>query len=156
MMETKLEDLYFKAWRSGSLVVTEAQSEQIKKWIQDNETNKVWNFCYTEGERQKAAGTFTFSDADTRTIERLQKSIDSDFLISVEKIFWKDMETGKIQNLAKMSYEEILPVYAAITNLDIPTIEAQVLQEKRAQVMNSIKKPTLDSEEEYQSSLDIE
>ncbi|MFA6785210.1 MAG: ABC transporter permease, partial [Sphaerochaeta sp.] len=32
MMETKLEDLYFKAWRSGSLVVTEEQSTQIKTW----------------------------------------------------------------------------------------------------------------------------
>ncbi|HAF86110.1 MAG TPA: ABC transporter permease, partial [Sphaerochaeta sp.] len=157
MMETKLEDLYFKAWRSGSLIVTEAQSAQIKKWIADNESNKVWDFCYAEGERQKAAGTFTFSDADIRTIERLQKSIDTDFLISVEKIYWKDIETGKIQNLAKMSYDEILIVYAAITKVDIPTIEKQILQEMRAQVMNTIKgsNPGL-SEEEYQSSLEME
>ena len=48
MMETKLEDLYFKAWRSGSLVVTEAESAQIKKWISANETNKVWDFCYRD------------------------------------------------------------------------------------------------------------
>ena len=157
MMETKLEDLYFKAWRSGSLVVTEAQSAQIKQWIKDNETNKVWNFCFTEGERQKEAGTFSFSDADVRTIERLQKSIDSDFLISVEKIYWKDTETGKTQNLAKMSYDEILPVYAAITGADVPTVEAQILQEMRAQTMNTIKgsNPGL-SEEEYQASLEME
>lgn len=156
MMETKLEDLYFKAWRSGSLVVTEAQSAQIKAWIKDNETNKVWDFCFTEGERQKAAGTFTFDDAAIRTIERLQKNIDTEFLISVEKIYWKD-DAGKTNNLARMSYEEILPVYAAITNLQIPAIEAQLLQELRAQKMNIIKgsNPGL-TEEEYQSSLDIE
>ncbi|MFA6682071.1 MAG: ABC transporter permease, partial [Sphaerochaeta sp.] len=157
MMESKLEDLYFKAWRSGSLVVTEAQSAQIKKWITDNESNKVWNFCLIEGERQKVAGTFTFSDADVRTIERLQKNIDTEFFISVQKIYWKDMETGKTQNLAKMSYKELLPVYSALTNMDIPAIEAMVLQNIRDQAMNTIKNsnPGL-SQEEYQSSLDME
>ena len=156
MMETKLKDLYFKAWRSGSLVVTEEESLQIKKWIKENETNKVWDFCLAEGEKQQAAGNFTFSDADTRTIAKLQDRIDTEFLISVEKVFWKD-DAGHTQNLAKMSYENILPVYAAITNIDIPTIEAQILQEMRAQVMNTIKgsSPGL-SEEEYKSSLEME
>lgn len=156
MMETRLEDLYFKAWRSGSLVVTEQQSDQIKKWIKENETNKVWNFCFAEGERQQAAGTFSFNDADKRIIERLQTRIDTEFLISVEKVFWTD-ENGKTSNLAKMPYNEILPVYAAITGLDIPTIEAQVLQEMRAQVLNTIKASTPDlSEEEYLNNLELE
>lgn len=157
MMETKLEDLYFKAWRGGSLVVTEAQSAQIKKWIKDNETNKVWNFCLEEGERQQEAGTFSFSDADKRTIERLQKSIETEFLISVEKIFWKDTQSGKTQNLAKMSYEEILPVYAAINNIDVAKVEEQILVEVRAQQMNTIKgsNPGL-TDEEYMASLDME
>lgn len=157
MMEAKLQDLYFKAWRGGSLVMTEAESAQIKQWIKDNENNKVWTFCLLEGERQKNAGTFTFSAADTRTIEKLQDRIDTEFIVTVDKTYWKDPATGKTQNLAKLSYQEILPVYAAIVGLDIPTIENQVIQDMRAQVMNTIKgtSPGL-TEEEYQSSLEME
>ena len=72
MMENRLKDLYFKAWRSGELVVTEAQSAQIRKWIAANDTNKVWNFVLKEGEAQREAGTFVFNAAYQRVITRLQ------------------------------------------------------------------------------------
>ena len=112
MMETRLEDLYFKAWRAGSLVVTEEQSETIKRWIAENETNKVWDFCYLEGERQREAGLFTFSSADQRTIDRLQDKIDTEFLISVDTILHTDAESGKTKNLAKVNYKENESIYA--------------------------------------------
>lgn len=157
MMETKLEDLYFKAWRSGSLVVTEEQSAQIKTWIADNKTNTVWNFCYAEGEKQRAAGTFTFSAADQKTIDRLQSRIETEFLISVEKLFWTDPVTGKTKNLEKMDYEDILPVYASITGLEPKDVEAQTLTEIRSQVLNTIKETSPDlTDEEYASSLEME
>ena len=157
MMENKLEDLYFKAWRSGSLVVTEKQSAQIKTWIADNKTNTVWDFCYVEGERQRTAGTFTFSAADQKTLDRLQSRIETEFLISVKKILWTDAATGKTRNLVKMDYEEILPIYASITNLETEVVEEQTLTEIRSQTLNTIKEtsPGL-SEEEYASSLTME
>ncbi|MCK9599785.1 MAG: ABC transporter permease, partial [Sphaerochaeta sp.] len=139
MMETKLEDLYFKAWRAGTLKVTEEQSAQIREWIAANETNKVWDFCYAEGERQKEAGTFTFSSADQRTIERLQEKIDTEFLISVDKVLWTDPATQKVHNLARMDFSEIEAIYADLLKIDIAVIEKQTRDEIRSQVLNNLK-----------------
>lgn len=157
MMETKLEDLYFKAWRAGTLKVTEEQSAQIREWIAANETNKVWDFCYAEGERQKEAGTFTFSSADQRTIERLQEKIDTEFLISVDKVLWTDPATQKVHNLARMDFSEIEAIYADLLKIDIAVIEKQTRDEIRSQVLNNLKASTPDlSEEEYAANLEIE
>ncbi len=157
MMETKLEDLYFKAWRAGTLKVTEEQSAQIKTWIAANETNKVWDFCYAEGERQKAAGTFTFSSADQRTIDRLKEKIDTEFLISVDKVLWTDPATQKVHNLARMDFIEIEAIYANLLNVDIAVIEKQTRDEIRNQVLNNLKASTPGlSAEEYEANLQIE
>ena len=157
MMEARLKDLYFKAWRAGSLVVTEEESARIKKWIADNETNKVWDFCLKEGERQRIAGTFTFSDADVRTIERLQDKIDSDFLINVDKMFYTDPETNKTRNIAKMPFEDVLQIYADMLNIDVQVIADQVDTEVRSQVLNNLKAATPDlSAEEYEANLTLE
>ncbi|WP_443022450.1 ABC transporter permease [Sphaerochaeta sp.] len=157
MMETKLKDLYFKAWRAGTLHVTEAQSQQIKDWIADNETNRVWQFCYDEGQRQSKAGTFTFSDADKKTIDRLQQKIDTEFLINVDKMLYTDLATGKTHNLAKMSYPQILSIYANLLGVDAAVIEKQTTEEINNQVLNSLKASTPDlSDEEYSANLEIE
>jgi oligopeptide transport system permease protein len=157
MMETKLEDLYFKAWRAGSLVVTEEQSAQIRKWIADNETNKVWDFCYTEGERQREAGLFTFNSTDQRTIDRLQEKIDTEFLISVDTILYTDLESRKTKNLAKMEFKEIESIYANLLKVDIAVIEKQTLDEISSQVLNTLKATTPDlTDEEYAVNLEME
>lgn len=157
MLEDRLKDLYFKAWRSGSLVVTEEESAQIKQWIADNETNKVWNFCFAEGERQLQAGTFTFNAADQRTIDRLQEKIDTEFLINVDRVFYQDSESAKKQNLDKMTFAEVLQIYADMLAFDVSIIAEQVDTEIRSQVLNNLKAATPDlSEEEYRANLDLE
>ena len=157
MMEARLKDLYFKAWKGGSLIVTEQQSAKIKTWIAANETNKVWDFCIKEGERQKQAGTFTFSAADQRTIDRLQEKIDTEFLIDVDKMFYTDGETHKKHNLAKMDWEEIMVIYADLLGVEAAIIEEQVQEEVRTQVLNNYKASTPDlSDAEYAANLDLE
>jgi oligopeptide transport system permease protein len=42
MLLNKKKDLYFKAWKDGSLILTEDQSNTIKEWIDDSKTNSVW------------------------------------------------------------------------------------------------------------------
>lgn len=156
MMETRLKDLYFKAWRAGSLVVTDAQSNQIRKWIADNETNKVWNFVYAEGERQKEAGTFSFNSADQRIIDRLQTKIDTEFLINVDKMFFTD-ENDKKHNIARMDYQDILKVYSEYLGVDASVVEAQIEQEVRNQVLNSVKAATANlTAQEYEANLEME
>ncbi len=157
MMETKLDDLYFKAWRAGSLKVTEAESQQIEEWISLNETNKVWNFLYAEGEAQRAAGTFTFSSADQRTIDRLQEKIDTEFLINVDKMFYTDPETGKSKNIARMDFLDIQRIYAEYLGVEESVIADQVQNEVRSQVLNSVKAATPDlTNEEYEANLELE
>ena len=157
MMDARLKDLYFKAWKGGSLIVTEQQSAKIKTWIAANETNKVWDFCIKEGERQKQAGTFTFSAADQRTIDRLQEKIDTEFLIDVDKMFYTDGETHKKHNLAKMDWEEIMVIYADLLGVEAAIIEEQVQEEVRTQVLNNYKASTPDlSDAEYAANLDLE
>ena len=157
MMDARLKDLYFKAWKGGSLVVTEEQSAQIKRWIAANETNKVWDFCLEEGERQREAGLFSFNAADTRTIERLQDKIDTEFLINVDKILYTDPDTHKTHNLAKMNQEEILLIYADLLGVDVSIVETQVQDEVKSQVLNNYKASTPDlSAEEYEANLVLE
>ncbi len=157
MMENRLKDIYFKAWRSGELEVTEAESAQIKKWIAANDTNKVWNFVLKEGEKQREAGTFEFNATDQRTIERLQEKIDTEFLISVTKITFSEAKGEKRQNLDKMSYEEITQIYADLTNTSIESIEAQTLTEVSSQLLNTIKAETPGlTNEEYAVNLELE
>ncbi len=157
MMENKLKDLYFKAWRAGTLVVTDAQSKQIETWIADNETNNVWDFCYTEGQKQLAAGTFTFSDADQRTIDRLQEKINTEFLIEVDKMYYTDPDTGKTKNIARMDFEQIKQIYADYLGVDVAVIAQQSDQEIRNQVLNKVKAATPGlSTEEYEANLELE
>ena len=157
MMETKLDDLYFKAWRAGSLVVTEEESQQIEKWISLNETNRVWNFLYAEGEAQREAGTFTFSSADQRTIDRLQEKIDTEFLINIDKMFYTDPETGKSKNIARMDFLDIQRIYAEYLGVEESVIADQVQNEVRSQVLNSVKAATPDlTNEEYEANLELE
>jgi oligopeptide transport system permease protein len=157
MMKTKLEEVYFKAWKSGSLKVTEEQSSQIKQWIADNQITQVWDFSYSEGQRQLNAGTFTFSSADQKAIDRLQNRIDTELLVSVEKVFWKNSETGKTSELGKMDFEDILPIYATINDVSVESIREQSNQEIRSQVLNDLKSKTAGlSDEEYAANLEME
>src|SRR5690554_1475141 len=157
MVENRAKDLYFKAWRSGELEVTEAQSAQIKKWIAANDTNKVWNFVLKEGEAQREAGTFTFNAADQRVIDRLQEKIDTEFLINVTKITFSEEKGAKRQNLSKMSYEEITKIYADLTNTKVEDVEAQTLSEISSQLLNSLKSATPGlTAEEYAVNLELE
>ncbi len=77
MMEQKLKDLYFSAWRDGSLKVGEEADEMIEEWILRSKTNKVWNYLYEQGEAQRAAGEFTFSSSLQRQLDRLRDRIDT-------------------------------------------------------------------------------
>ena len=157
MMKTKLEEVYFKAWKAGSLKVTEEQSAQVKQWIADNQITQVWDFSYKEGQRQLAAGTFAFRSADQKAIDRLQKRIDTELLVSVRKVFWQDQETGKTLQLGKMSFDEIIPIYDESNNVSIESIREQSNQEVRSQVLNDLKVKTPGlSEEDYAANLEME
>ncbi len=114
MMDKQMQDIYYKAWRSGRLVITEEENQMVKAWIQEDQTNKVWNFLSEEGERQLEAGTFEFSDSDIKTIDRYREKIQSDIMVSLNKISAEI--DGKMTNLDKADYLELEKVYSKMNN----------------------------------------
>ncbi len=133
MMENKKKDLFFKAWKDGSLVVTEQQSALVKQWIDENKTNTVWNFCVEEGERQIEAGTFSWSDKDQKSLDKLAKKIDEDIFVSIKKVKIDDTDLIKLNSI------EIAKIYANIIGIsDVNLIFDQANSEMNAFVFNTI------------------
>lgn len=156
MMEKKLKEVYFLAWRNGRLVVTEAESAQVRAWINANETNKVWNFCYAEGERQRAAGTFEFNDSENRALERLQSQIDTDLQVRIDRIWLKDAD-GSLHDIRNMDLAEMVGIYADLLGVEDALVEAQLTTEIRAQLMNVVRTSSPDlTSEEYEILVDTE
>lgn len=157
MMEKRLQDIYFKAWRAGRLVLSPEQDAQIKQWIADNQNNKVWTLCYEQGEAQRAAGTFEFNASEQRTVDRLVEKVATELQVTVKNVYWTDPATGKRRNVEKMSYEEMLPLYASMIGVDPALVQEQVDMELRAQLLNNIKSTSPDlSNEEYEAMVETE
>lgn len=128
MMARKLQDIYYQAWRSGRLVVTDQENEMIRAWIKEDNTTKVWDFLTKEGERQLESGTFTFSESDQKTIDKYQEKIQSDIMVSIKKIY-ADID-GKSKNLDKASYRELVEVYSMMNgSLNTDTITSAIEKE---------------------------
>lgn len=138
MMEQNKKNMYFKAWRAGTLVVSPEEDAQIRQWVQEAKTNKVWNLLYEEGEKQLAEGTFQFSASEIKQLERIQDKIDNDIQITLDKIYYIDKDGRKI-NLDKAGYDTLLPIYAALTGAEITAIEQSLYNEVRTAISNELK-----------------
>lgn len=133
MMQNKKKDLYFKAWKNGTLVLTDEQSALINEWIEDSKTNSVWNLCLEEGEKQLAAGTFTWSASEQKSLDKLQKNIDEELFVTINKIY-KDGN-----DLLKSDSSSLTEIYAGILGIeDLSLITAQTEKEMSAFVFNTI------------------
>lgn len=156
MLKNKLQTVYFDEWKSGNLKVTPEQDEQIKAWIKNNEAGKVWDVLYTEGEQQRAAGTFTFSKKNQKTYDRLLKKIDTDLLVTVKKAYYVD-DNGKQTNLKSLNSDQLADLYSSMLGVDKALIVDGTKTEVENQVLTDIK--SRDSEmtdEQAQSNLALE
>ncbi len=157
MRVKKLEDIYAKAWKAGRLAVSPEEDAQLKQWVTNNQNTKVWQFCYTEGEAQRAAGTFEFSASEKRTLDRLEEKIATELQVTVKHVYWTDPSTGKRYDVAKMPYEEMLPLYASMLGLATAPVEEQTNQEIRAELLNNIKTTSTDfTDDEYATMVEGE
>jgi len=156
MMKNRLQDIYFQAWKNGELKLTEKQDQQIRDWIKDSKTTKVWALVYAEGEAQRNAGTYTLNTSAQRTITRLQTKIDSELFVTIKKAYFSD-EAGKRHDISKMGYSELLPIYAKLVGVSTEAVQKQTESEVRNQVLNDVKAKNADlSDEEIQQTLDLE
>lgn len=156
MMESKLKDLAFKAWKSGALSVSEEDNEQIKSWIKANKTNKVWDLCLEEALDQIEDGTFAWSNSDQKTIDRTQKKIDTDIQVTIQKVYFTN-EEGKRINLASAPSATLAPIYANWLGVDKDAVFASLDKEIKAGLTNEVKaKMTESTPEETESEVNLE
>ena len=138
MMDKKLQDIYYQAWRSGRLVLSDEENAMIKGWIKEDQTTKVWNYLSEEGEKQREAGTFEFSQSDLKTIERYEEKIESDVMVTIKKLY--ATIDGERMNLDKADYYQLEEVYSAMNNgLAIETINSAIRKELVSAEVNTIK-----------------
>ena len=108
MLEQQYKNLYFKAWRAGRLVLSEEENQMIEDLILKNETNKVWDYLYKEGESQREAGTFEFNSTEQKTIDKYVDKINTDIQITINNLYY--LLDGKKTSLSKLGYDTLLDI----------------------------------------------
>jgi len=136
MMNDKLNDLYFQAWKSGRLVLTDDLNAQIKENIKLNKTNEVWTICRENGEAQLAAGTFAWSASDQKSIDRLQSKIDTDMFVEVEEMYYTG--NGESTKLSKENSENLNAIYAEMLGVDASVTAASIDKEVKSMIRNEV------------------
>lgn len=160
MMKRNLSELYATAWRQGRLEVTAEEDEMLNSWIQNDETSKVWEWCYNEGERQREAGLYSFSASEQKKIDKLTDSIDNDIQVTVGSVKRIDPETGKKTSLEKLDVEALISIYAAtLGGIDVEKVRSSVSSSVVNQVTTEVKTKNAGMElsgEELQSLVSME
>ncbi|MBQ2259422.1 MAG: ABC transporter permease subunit [Spirochaetales bacterium] len=137
MLEKKMQDLYYNAWKQGRLVVGEENDAMIKNWIANDKTNKVWSYLLEAGEAQRAAGAFEWSKSDLSAIEKVEDKIQNDVMVTINGLY-KNVN-GKNTNLKKLNYNEIADIYASMLGLDRAVLDTSVEKELKMALVNEIK-----------------
>lgn len=156
MLEQQYKNLYFKAWRAGRLVLSEEENQMIEDLILKNETNKVWDYLYKEGESQREAGTFEFNSSEQKTIDKYVDKINTDIQITINSLYY--LLDGKKTSLSKLGYDTLLDIYSKEINADAALIETSLDKEIRSQVTNTVKASLTDdaTDEDITAAVDLE
>lgn len=154
MLEQQYKNLYFKAWRAGRLVLSEEENQMIEDLILKNETNKVWDYLYKEGESQREAGTFEFNSTEQKTIDKYVDKINTDIQITINNLYY--LLDGKKTSLSKLDYDTLLDIYSKEINADAALIETSLDKEIRSQVTNTVKASLTDAtDEDITAAIDL-
>lgn len=156
MLEQQYKNLYFKAWRAGRLVLSEEENQMIEDLILKNETNKVWDYLYKEGESQREAGTFEFNSTEQKTIDKYVDKINTDIQITINSLYY--LLDGKKTSLSKLGYDTLLDIYSKEIKADAALIETSLDKEIRSQVTNTVKASLTDdaTDEDITAAVDLE
>ncbi len=133
MMNDKMDALFFTAWKEGRLVLNDEQDAQIRTWIEDSKTTKVWDMVYTQGMAQIASGDFSWNASEQKAIDKLQDKIDTEIFVAVDTVKIDD------KDISKFDSNTLANTYADLLGMDGTTaIMDQSTKEMRALVENSL------------------
>ena len=138
LVEKRMADLFTQAWRQGRLAVTEEEEEMLWAWIDKNEANKVWDYMYQLGSRQVADGLYTFTAAEQRNLDNLQRKLKTDLQITVNRVWHTNDETGRKDNIEKLPVDEIVAIYARMIGSTVEIEQEQYTREIEQQRLKNI------------------
>lgn len=146
MMEKRYQEIFAKAWKAGRLTVTDEEQAMLKGYVSNSKTNALYAFCYERGMQMLEEGTFTFTSAEKSQLDRLQKSIDEDILVTVNKV--TTVQDSKKVNIEKLGFEDLLGVYAGLLNMDPESLRGSVRKDVEAQLKTTLKASNEEATEE--------
>lgn len=133
MMVDKKETLFFTAWKEGRLILTPEQDEQIREWIEESKTNKVWDMVYQQGIAKIDSGEFSWNASEQKAIDKLQNKIDTEVFVDVVNVKVDN------KNITKLDSNLLIQKYAELIGLeDSSLILEQSTKEMRSLVENSL------------------
>lgn len=140
MTKRALSELFATSWRQGRLVVTPEQDQMLEKWVDEDKTSKIWDWCYEEGLRQLENGTYTYSASEQRKVDRLENSIKNDIQVSLGTIKVTNPENNKKVKLDSLDAEELYVVYAKVAGAkDISVVKSSILKSVDSQIETEVK-----------------
>lgn len=140
MMKRQLSELYATAWRQGRLAITSEENAMLSQWIENDKTSRVWDWCYEEGQKQLAAGTFSFNASEQKKVDKLEESIKSDIQVTVGLIRWTDPETGKTRKLEKLDLMTLVEIYSKVLGgMDTAKVNASLESGVTSQMKTEVK-----------------
>lgn len=133
MMVDKKETLFFTAWKEGRLILTPEQDDQIREWIEESKTNKVWDMVYQQGIAKIDSGEFSWNASEQKAIDKLQNKIDTEVFVDVVNVKVDN------KNITKLDSNLLIQKYAELIGLeDSSLILEQSTKEMRSLVENSL------------------
>lgn len=133
MMVDKKETLFFTAWKEGRLVLTPEQDAQIREWIEESKTNKVWDMVYQQGIAKIDSGEFSWNSSEQKAIEKLQTKIDTEVFVDVVSVKIDN------KNITKLDTNLLIEKYAELIGMeDSSPILEQSTKEMRSLIENSL------------------
>ncbi len=138
MLEQRLKNIYFQAWRNGELILSEEDDQQIRAWIQESKTNAVWDLVYERGEKAREEGTYEFNRSAQRQVDRTLSSIANDIQVTIRQLYAYD-ENGHEYRVSGANYDTLLSLYASLLNVERDAVEESLRNEVRASVSNQVR-----------------
>ncbi|MCF7941639.1 MAG: ABC transporter permease, partial [Spirochaetia bacterium] len=116
MVEKKMRDIYFQAYRDGRIVISEAEELRVKTM---SPTQK-WEYFTAIGEAEGV----TLTASEQRTLDRMLEKIETELIIDIDRIHIID-EDGRKTDIRKLSSNELVDLYAELTGSSRDSIITQ-------------------------------
>lgn len=128
MIEKKLKDLYFMAWRNGRYEISAEEEAKVEQMS----PNQKWDYFYALGQQ----GLIPLTDQEQRSLARMQEKIDTELQYDIKRIDYV-ADSGKRVKLTSLDSTELAGIYSMVGGDSVEEIleraNRQILQQVSSQ-----------------------